>query len=103
MAEDWRQWWFDPKEAAKLAGVPPLTPAQYSAALRAMLTWLLIMQEQSGGAYFVPNSHEDSESALRRLYADLIHSVLLKRMLVEGKPPLPEPPPSDGVTPHYPD
>lgn len=95
----------------------PLTPAQYRAMAAAMNRWLTIRARHDRRFHDLvlrprpsappPEDDEDDrlwvECVAIQLAADIWHSALLWRMLVDGKPPLPEPPPVKNSYPVYPD
>lgn len=95
----------------------PLTPEQYRAMAEAMSRWLTIRARhdrhfrdlvlRQRPSVLLPEGDEGDrlwvEHVATQLAADIWHSALLWRMLVDGKPPLSEPPPVKNSYPVYPD
>lgn len=79
-----------------------LTKEQYWQVLEAMATWLRVRLKDDARYREIMMS-ADPEGATNALVGDLFHSALLYRLLMEGKPPLPERPPVEGDDPQYPD
>lgn len=77
--------------------LPELTPEQYFAVIEALSIWALEKADHEA------RWTDEQRAALRQLAPDLWHSALLRRMLLERKPPLPEPPPLLYSYPVYPD
>lgn len=90
-----------------------LTEEQYRAMAEAVSRWLMIRARHDRhfrellSRWPLPEDEDGdrlyAERIARQLGADIWHSALLWRMLVEGKRPLPEPPPLEHSYPVYPE
>src|SRR5260370_25743736 len=78
---------------------PVLTPQQWKHVCESMTTWFRLRAKHE--KRFADTIGMTPENAATQLGADVWHSALLQRMLVEGKDPLPQPPPRRNAYPDY--
>lgn len=77
--------------------LPTITRDQFHALASVVGLWFQLKAESES------RWTDEQRVALRQLDPDVWHSALLVRMLVEQKPPLPEPPPLEHAYPVYPE
>jgi hypothetical protein len=81
----------------------PIEAAEWMYVIQCLDEWLQIRLRDENMIEQRLGNAPDLRTLITQLRMDIWHSALLRRMIVEGKDPLPESPPTEHSYPVYPD